>query len=197
MGLALTGDDLQPWRRNSPPMCRLLSGWRHQLCFGRGERLEPFKLCGPAQLRCANSGPCSTGVWLLIKGPHGERPSTPWAYGRCRELRGDFYLERELDSKNAVRRACARVLAWSALAPGATIAAPAQRSAVRWWSRSRPACAKGLALLRQAMARWGWRMSGSGPILFACLRMPAAAEAGPGPAGGALQAEGFESWCCR
>ena len=56
-----------------------------QLCFGRGERLEPLELAQPPSL----------GV-LLIKHPQAS-VSTPWAYGRCREMRGDFYLEHEAD----------------------------------------------------------------------------------------------------
>ena len=56
-----------------------------QLCFGRGEVLEPVGLAAPPAL----------GV-LLIKHPEAS-VSTPWAYGRCREQRGDFYLSREAD----------------------------------------------------------------------------------------------------
>ena len=52
-----------------------------QFCFGRGERLEPLE----APLKLA---------LLLVKHPQVS-VSTPWAYGRCQALRGDFYLQSE------------------------------------------------------------------------------------------------------
>ena len=54
-----------------------------QLCFGRGEVLEPAGLWEPPAFTV-----------LLIKHPESS-VSTPWAYGRCRDLRGDFYLRGE------------------------------------------------------------------------------------------------------
>ena len=64
------------------PFC-LEGGTR--LCFGRGEVLEAAGLPGLPPLAV-----------LLIKDPSAS-VSTPWAYGRCRELRGDFYLDDETD----------------------------------------------------------------------------------------------------
>ena len=57
-----------------------------QLCFGRGERLEVPR--GMPQ-------PPGFGV-LLIKHP-AVQVSTPWAYGQCRDQRGDDYLSDEHD----------------------------------------------------------------------------------------------------
>ena len=59
-----------------------------RLCFGRGEVIEPALAAD-----CAVPPPF--GV-LLIKHPEAS-VSTPWAFGRCRSLRGDFYLETEAD----------------------------------------------------------------------------------------------------
>jgi len=56
-----------------------------QLCFGRGERLEKLELPAPLDLAV-----------LLVKHPEVS-VSTPWAYGRCKALRGDFYLQEEGD----------------------------------------------------------------------------------------------------
>ena len=60
-----------------------------QLCFGRGEVLEPL----PAVQE-------SLAV-LLVKDP-SVSVSTPWAYRRCRELQGDRYLtgENAFEQKN-------------------------------------------------------------------------------------------------
>ena len=61
------------------PFC--VSGGR-QLCFGRGEQLEP----------CPEM-PTPLAV-LLVKDPTVS-VSTPWAYQRCRELHGGSYLQGE------------------------------------------------------------------------------------------------------
>ena len=61
------------------PFC--VSGGR-QLCFGRGEQLEP----------CPET-PTPLAV-LLVKDPTVS-VSTPWAYQRCRELHGGSYLQGE------------------------------------------------------------------------------------------------------
>ena len=61
-----------------------------QLCFGRGERLEPL----PA--------PADPLAVLLVKDPTVS-VSTPWAYGRCRELNGKSYLSTEVDFESRRR----------------------------------------------------------------------------------------------
>jgi len=56
---------------------------------------------------------------------------------------------------------------------------------------------QGLALLRQAMARWG-AMSGSGPSSLPVCGIQRRPEAARAQLAGALQAEGVrKSWCCR
>ncbi len=154
-----------------------------QLCFGRGERLEGAGLTAPPGL----------GV-LLIKHP-GASVSTPWAYGRCRELRGDFYLEREEDfaeRREALRRG--PLLAalrsdgpWPPLRNDLQGVVEPEQASVR----------EGLALLRRAEGALAVAMSGSGPSLFALFPGLGGAAAAAAALQQDLAAAGFESWCCR
>ena len=153
-----------------------------QLCFGRGERLEPLGLAQPPRF----------GV-LLMKHPEAS-VSTPWAYGRCRDLRGDFYLEHEADF--AQRR--------QALRQGPLVAALAGEAPLPRLRNDLQAVVepevssvdKGLALLRSLDGPLAVAMSGSGPSLFALYEDLAAASAAQAALAGSLEAAGFESWCC-
>jgi 4-diphosphocytidyl-2-C-methyl-D-erythritol kinase len=154
-----------------------------QLCFGRGEVLEPMQ--APAAL--------GLGV-LLIKNPTVS-VSSPWAYRRCRERNGATYLQGEAAFEQR-REQLRRGPLLAALERGSalpeirndlqTVVAPEVES-VR----------QGLAILKQAPGALAVAMSGSGPSLFAVF--PSATEA----AGAAealaepLAASGFEAWCCR
>jgi 4-diphosphocytidyl-2-C-methyl-D-erythritol kinase len=154
-----------------------------QLCFGRGEVLEPAGLDGPPGLSV-----------LLIKHPEAS-VSTPWAYGRCRELRSDFYLSAEADFEQ--RR--------QALRQGALLAAlrgeqplPQLRNDLQ--AVVEPVVAsvrEGLALLRQASDALVVAMSGSGPSLFALFADPLAAERARQQLAPLLEQAGFEAWVCR
>lgn len=153
-----------------------------RLCFGRGEVLEP-----------AGGSLPPLGV-LLIKHPEVS-VSTPWAYGRCREQRGDYYLETEADF--AQRREALRggpllqALRGEAGLPRLrndleTVVAPEV-----------PSVREGLALLRRAEGVQAAAMSGSGPSLFALFADPEAAERARQQLEGDLAAAGFQAWCCR
>jgi 4-diphosphocytidyl-2-C-methyl-D-erythritol kinase len=163
------------------PFC-LEGGTR--LCFGRGEQLEAPE--GVLELP-------GFGV-LLIKHPEVQ-VSTPWAYGRCREHRGDFYLSSESDFEQ--RR--------QALRQGALLAAlrgerplPPLRNDLQVVVEPEVACvATGLRLLRGADGVLAAAMSGSGPSLFALFATPAAAFAALEQVGEAVGAAGFEAWCYR
>ena len=154
-----------------------------QLCFGRGEVLEPVALPAPP-----------APAVLLIKHPQAS-VSTPWAYGRCKELRGDFYLESEADFEQ--RR--------EALRGGPLLAAlrgerplPTLRNDLQAVVESEVASVReGLALLRQAGEALAVAMSGSGPSLFALFADAAAAEAAQRQLESALEAAGFQAWVCR
>jgi 4-diphosphocytidyl-2-C-methyl-D-erythritol kinase len=154
-----------------------------QLCFGRGERLEP----------AAGPGAAGLGV-LLVKDPSAS-VSTPWAYGRCRELRGDFYLEREDDFEQ--RR--------QALRQGPLLAALGRRSALPPLRNDLQSVvapevgsvARALAILRQAPDALAVAMSGSGPSVFALFDDGAGAERAAATLAESLAAEGLAWWCTR
>ena len=154
-----------------------------RLCFGRGELLEAIH---PEQERC----------WavLLIKQP-AVSVSTPWAYGRCREMRSDFYLncEEDFEQRRQSLRQAPLVQALRGEGPVPLlrndlqmVVAPEVESVVQ-----------GLQLLRRAGDPLAVAMSGSGPSLFALYRHREEAEAGRLQIAPDLEAAGFESWCCR
>ena len=154
-----------------------------QLCFGRGEVLEPAGLDSPPGLSV-----------LLIKHP-GASVSTPWAYGRCRDLRSDFYLSAEADFEQ--RR--------QALRQGSLLAAlrgeqplPQLRNDLQAVVEPEVTSVReGLALLRQAGDALVVAMSGSGPSLFALFADASAAERARQQLGPLLEQAGFEAWVCR
>ncbi|MEY3930185.1 MAG: hypothetical protein RLZZ516_1895 [Cyanobacteriota bacterium] len=154
-----------------------------QLCFGRGEVLEPAGLAGAPDL----------GV-LLIKHPDAS-VSTPWAYGRCRELRGDFYLSAEADFEQR-RQALRQGLLLSALRGEAPL--PPLRNDLQPVVEPEVASVReGLALLRRAPQPLAVAMSGSGPSLFALFADQAGAEAARQALAAELAPAGFEAWSCR
>ncbi|MGB7565905.1 MAG: 4-(cytidine 5'-diphospho)-2-C-methyl-D-erythritol kinase [Prochlorococcaceae cyanobacterium] len=153
-----------------------------QFCFGRGERLEPLALGAPPPL----------GV-LLIKDPFAS-VSTPWAYGRCRELRGDFYLESEADFEQ--RRSFLRTGPLQAALRGERAWPPLRNDLQSVVEPEQASVRTGLALLRRAEGAIAVAMSGSGPSLFALFPSLEAAELARESMGQALAQESFESWCC-
>jgi 4-diphosphocytidyl-2-C-methyl-D-erythritol kinase len=171
-----------------------------RLCFGRGEILEPLPGAAPGEAP-------GLGV-LLIKHPEAS-VSTPWAYGRCRELRGDFYLEGEADFAQrrlgAPQQCQPLAHARHALRHGPLTAAlraegplPHLRNDLQAVVEPEVASVReGLALLRRAEAALAVAMSGSGPSLFALFPHPAAAEAAHRQLEAELTAAGFQAWCCR
>jgi 4-diphosphocytidyl-2-C-methyl-D-erythritol kinase len=153
-----------------------------QLCFGRGERLEPLAAA-------SNYG---LGV-LLIKHPLVS-VSTPWAYGRCRDLKGHAYLNDEpafADRRQELRRS-QLVQALLGQAPW-----PALRNDLQAVVEPDvPVVATGLALLRQASQPLAVAMSGSGPSLFALFSSRELAAGAATALADSLQRTGFDSWVC-
>ena len=153
-----------------------------QLCFGRGEQLEalPINSSQPPAL-------------LLIKHPEVS-VSTPWAYGRCKELRGDFYLEAEADfeqRRQALRQApllgaIAGNGSWPPLRNDLQAVVEPEVETVR----------QGLALLRQSEQPLAVAMSGSGPTLFALFPRLDQARSAHTDLAEWFERDGFESWCC-
>ena len=156
-----------------------------QLCFGRGEQLEPVD--PPASPALAV---------LLIKHP-ASHVSTPWAYGRCKAMRGDFYLDQEEDFEQ--RR--------NALRTGPLLQALASRAAVPTLRNDLQlvvepevdSVQQGLALLRQlngASTPLAVAMSGSGPSSFALFDSLPRARAAQQQLETQLIDGGFEAWSC-
>ena len=154
-----------------------------QLCFGRGEVLEPVALPAPPALAV-----------LLIKHPQAS-VSTPWAYGRCKELRGDFYLESEADFEQ--RREALRGGPLLAALRGERPLPPLRNDLQAVVEPEVASVREGLALLRTAGEPLAVAMSGSGPSLFALFADQAGAEAAQRQLQPALEAAGFEAWVCR
>jgi 4-diphosphocytidyl-2-C-methyl-D-erythritol kinase len=180
------------------PFC-LEGGTR--LCFGRGELLEPaFGGGGPQEMAASGGSPGPHGGGalpygvLLIKHP-AVQVSTPWAFGRCRELRGDFYLEREGDFEQR-RQALRQGPLLAALAAG-TAPPPLRNDLQAVVAPEQESVREGLALLRRAPGAWAVAMSGSGPSLFALFADPAGAEAARALLAAELAQGGFEAWSCR
>jgi len=158
-----------------------------QLCFGRGEVLEPAGLAGAAD------GAPGLGV-LLIKHPQAS-VSTPWAYGRCRELRSDFYLNEEVEF--AQRRQALRQGPLLAGLRGTAPLPPIRNDLQAVVEPEVASVREGLTLLRQAPEALAVAMSGSGPSLFALFADPSMAEAARQQLAASLTAGGFEAWSCR
>ena len=154
-----------------------------QLCFGRGEVLEPAALAVAPAL----------GV-LLIKHPEAS-VSTPWAYGRCREQRGDFYLSSEAEFEQ--RRQALREGPLLAALAGERPLPPLRNDLQGVVEPEVASVREGLSLLRQATDALAVAMSGSGPSLFALFADHAAAQAAHQQLEPQLQQGGFEAWVCR
>jgi 4-diphosphocytidyl-2-C-methyl-D-erythritol kinase len=154
-----------------------------QLCFGRGEVLEP--LPAPAQSELAV---------LLLKHPQVS-VSTPWAYGRCRAQREDFYLREEADF--AERRQQLRQGDLLGALRGERAFPPIRNDLQQVVAPEVESVEEGLDLLRTAGKPLAVAMSGSGPSLFALhpdLESAMACQAELAPQ---LDGAGFHSWACR
>ena len=156
-----------------------------QLCFGRGEQLEPVD--PPASPALAV---------LLIKHP-ASHVSTPWAYGRCKAMRGDFYLDQEEDFEQR-RHALRTGPLLQALASG--VAVPPLRNDLQLVVEPEvESVQRGLALLHQLdgpTTPLAVAMSGSGPSSFALFDSLPRAQAAQQQLETQLIAGGFEAWSC-
>ena len=153
-----------------------------QLCFGRGERLEPIqRVAQPAV--------------LLIKNPKVS-VSTPWAYGLCKERLGSAYLNSEVDFEG--RRQALRQSPLVGWLQGEQPQLPPLRNDLQQVVASEnDSVQKGLALLASAGDPLQVAMSGSGPSLFALYRDQPAAAAAQSALAPALAENGFEHWICQ
>jgi 4-diphosphocytidyl-2-C-methyl-D-erythritol kinase len=153
-----------------------------QLCFGRGERLEPLTLVAPLNWAV-----------LLIKHP-AVSVSTPWAYRRCRALRGVEYLLEEAAFEQR-RQLLRQGPLLNALRQGAPL--PLLRNDLQAVVEPEvESVHQGLALLAQAEQAVAVAMSGSGPSLFAVFPSLELAQAARAALADPLSEAGFEAWCC-
>jgi 4-diphosphocytidyl-2-C-methyl-D-erythritol kinase len=162
------------------PFC-LEGGTR--FCFGRGERLEDPGLQQLPEL----------GV-LLLKDPSAS-VSTPWAYGRCRDLRGDFYLSDEADFEQ--RRQALREGPLLAALRGERPLPPLRNDLQAVVEPEVESVRGGLSLLRAEAGAKLVAMSGSGPTLFALYDDAVGARSAADRLAPRLAEQGFEHWCCR
>lgn len=154
-----------------------------QLCFGRGERLEPVE--SPAG-----------GAVLLVK-PAGVSVATPWAYGLCREALRDRYVQGE-QAFCRCRQALRRSGLVAALAEGdlAAVGGALNNDMEAVISREVPEVGDGLALLQRSARSCGVSMSGSGPAIFALFPSLAEAAAARSRLDAELTGHDMEAWVC-
>lgn len=154
-----------------------------QLCFGRGERLEP--VAKPAG-----------GTVLLSKRMDVFVP-TAWAYGICREELAQRYLKGEQAFCGA-RQALRRGEMVAALNRGDMITAGHllcnQMEDVV--TAQIPAVRQNLELLRQAPDCCGVSMTGSGPSVFALFATVDTAQAAHRSLASRLKANAIQAWVC-
>ena len=151
-----------------------------QLCFGRGERLEPL--------------PAANGLAVLLLKHPDASVSTPWAYGRCRELREDGYLHSEQEFEQR-RQALREGLLVRALAGGGSLP-PLRNDLQAVVEPEVSSVREGLALLGNLSTPLAVAMSGSGPSLFALFADLDQALAAQVQLAGQLESGGFHSWAC-
>ena len=151
-----------------------------QLCFGRGEVLEPV---APTTERLAV---------LLVKDPLVS-VSTPWAYQRCKEIIGTNYLQGEMAFEQ--RRQALREAPW--LQPLRAGCPPPLRNDLQVVvAPETKAVQASIQLLQELPNALAVAMSGSGPSCFALFRDQdhcdqAAADLAP-----KLKTAGLSAWAC-
>ena len=154
-----------------------------QLCFGRGELLEPLPQTP------------EIGV-LLVKDP-SVSVSTPWAYGRCKALRSEHYLDDELafeERRQSLRQGA--LLNWFRSAERTNAPLPLRNDLQSVVAPEVESVRLGLSLLSRAGSPLEVAMSGSGPSLFALYPSIAEAAAAAALLTPALADNGFEQWVC-
>ena len=151
-----------------------------QLCFGRGERLEP--LLPPAEALAV----------LLVKDPRVS-VSTPWAYKRCRERNADQYLVGEPSFEQ--RREALRQASWTQ--PLRASAPPPLRNDLQAVVEPETAAVQvALRLLRSLEAPLAVAMSGSGPSCFALFADQQGCQTAQAELSDRFAEAGLLSWCC-
>ena len=151
-----------------------------QLCFGRGEVLEPV-------------APTTEGLAVLLVKDPLVSVSTPWAYQRCKEISGTNYLQGEMAFEQ--RRQALREAPW--LQPLRAGCPPPLRNDLQVVvAPETKAVQASIQLLQELPNALAVAMSGSGPSCFALFRDQdhcdqAAADLAP-----KLKTAGLSAWAC-
>ena len=151
-----------------------------QICFGRGEVLEPV-------------APTTEGLAVLLVKDPLVSVSTPWAYQRCKEISGTNYLQGEMAFEQ--RRQALREAPW--LQPLRAGCPPPLRNDLQVVvAPETKAVQASIQLLQELPNALAVAMSGSGPSCFALFRDQdhcdqAAADLAP-----KLKTAGLSAWAC-
>ncbi len=151
-----------------------------QLCFGRGEVLEPL-----------NSRPTPLSI-LLLKDPLVS-VSTPWAYSKSREHNHKNYLTNVEDfeyQRQSLRRASWLTQLSSDSPP------PLRNDLQDVVTKYVPEVCKALSLLSSFPYTLSSAMSGSGASCFAIYPDIDHCKETLGQNHSLIESNGFEAWCC-
>ncbi len=153
-----------------------------QLCFGRGECLEPICIeeCGEQM------------AVVLVKDPKVE-VSTPWAYGQYKERKYKHYLKHEEDFQ--VKRQLLRDASW--LNPLSPLNPPPLLNDLQGVIEPAvPAVKNALDFLFSLEGVLSVAMSGSGPSCFAIFPELNSAKIALENNRERLKLSGLKAWCC-
>ena len=151
-----------------------------QLCFGRGELLEPV-------------APTTEGLAVLLVKDPLVSVSTPWAYQRCKELKGKNYLEGEVAFEQC--RQNLREAPW--LQPLRAGCPPPLRNDLQVVvAPETQAVQASLQLLKTLPDTLAVAMSGSGPSCFALFRDQDQCDQAAADLAPQLKAAGLSAWSC-
>ena len=151
-----------------------------QLCFGRGELLEPV-------------APTTEGLAVLLVKDPLVSVSTPWAYQRSKELKGKNYLEGEVAFEQC--RQNLREAPW--LQPLRAGCPPPLRNDLQVVvAPETQAVQASLQLLQTLPNALAVAMSGSGPSCFALFRDQDQCDQAAADLAPQLEAAGLKAWAC-
>ena len=180
-GLGLHRQDLENLAAHlgsDMPFC--IAGGR-QLCFGRGERLEPL------------STPHWPTALLLVKNPKVS-VSTSWAYHRYRKLFKARYLTDETAFE--IRRQQLRSQFGFVTAGNSSLSLPLRNDLQEAVAPATLSVQVALELLQAVPDTQAVAMSGSGPSCFALFADMQQAAAVMELNRLSFEAAGFQVWCC-
>lgn len=182
-GLGLSTEELQMYGARLGSDVPFFIAGGTQLCFGRGERLEP--VAKPPG-----------GAVLLSKRMDVSVP-TAWAYGICREELAQRYLKGEqafCGARQAFRRGeMVAALHRGDMTTAGHLLCNQMEDVV---TAQIPAVRQNLELLRQAPDCCGVSMTGSGPSVFALFATMDTARTAHHTLASRLKANGIQAWVC-